>query len=196
MLPPEGKPLCRHKTRPMKRLTFLIALLLSASAARSETFDVGIRGTYSINAPKDWTISTQTEEDSGLALTFTAPASVNASAIINLTFVPKEESVTKDQVKEAALSLADKFVDQSVEKKKVLREFKTAQGYGYYCVFTDASMVGQPTKKDSFKVVAVGIVHLNDDLMATIGISCDDEKGGDFAALVDAISNATFTAKK
>ena len=53
----------------MKRLTFLAALILTATVARSETFEVGIRGTYSITPPKDWTITSQDEEDSGLALT-------------------------------------------------------------------------------------------------------------------------------
>jgi hypothetical protein len=180
----------------MKRFTFLAALLLTAVVARSETFDVGIRGAYSITPPKDWTITSQPEEDSGLALTLSPPAAVNASGIINLTFVPKDEPVTKDQVKEAVLALGDKFAEQSVEKKKELREFTTSQGYGYYCVFTDASLVGQPPKKDSFKVVAVGIIHVNDDLLATVGISCDDEKGPDFAAVMAALSSATFSPKK
>jgi hypothetical protein len=180
----------------MKRFTFLLALLLTASAARSATFDVGLRGTYTISAPKDWTLSTQTEEDSGLAVTLTAPASVNASGIVNLTFIPKDEPVTKEQLKDAVLALGEKFADQSVEKKKTLREFQSSQGYGYYCVFTDASLVGQPTKKDSFKVVAVGIIRVTDDLLATVGLSCDDEKGPDFAALMAAVSAASFVPKK
>ncbi|HEY5226911.1 MAG TPA: hypothetical protein VIJ19_00150 [Opitutaceae bacterium] len=180
----------------MKRLTFLTALLLTAAAGRAETFEVGLRGTYTVSAPKDWTITSQAEEDSGLALTMTAPASVNASGIINLTFVPKDEPVTKEQVKDAVLALGQKFADQSVEKKETLRDFPVSQGYGYYCVFTDASLVGQPTKKDSFKVVAVGIIRINDDLLATVGISCDDEKGPDFTALMAAVSAASFSPKK
>jgi hypothetical protein len=180
----------------MTRFTFLIALLLTASAGRAETFDVGLRGTYTISAPKDWTISSQAEEDSGLAITMTAPASVNASGIVNLTLVPKDEPVTREQVRDAVLALGQKFADQSVEKKETLRDFPVAQGYGYYCVFTDASLVGQPPKKDSFKVVAVGIIRVNDDFLATVGISCDDEKGPDFTALMAAVSAATFAAKK
>src|SRR5471032_876882 len=98
----------------MKRITFLAALLLTAAVARSETFDVGIRGTYTITPPKDWTITSQAEEDSGLALTLSPPAAINASGIINLTFVPKDEPVTKDQVKDAVLALGEKFAEQSV----------------------------------------------------------------------------------
>jgi hypothetical protein len=180
----------------MKRLPFLIALLLTASAGRAETFDVGLRGTYTISAPKDWTISTQAEQDSGIAVTMTAPANVNASGIVNLTFVPKDEPATREQVKDAVLALGEKFADQSVEKKETLREFSVSQGYGYYCVFTDASLVGQPTKKDSFKVVAVGIIRVNDDLLATVGVSCDDEKGPDFTALMASVAAASFSAKK
>jgi hypothetical protein len=166
------------------------------AAARAETVDLGLQGSFSITPPKDWTMTTQKEEDSGVAVTLTPPAGVNANVILNLTFVPKEEPVTKEMVKDAVLALADKFVDQSVEKKKDLREFTVSQGYGYYCLFTDASLVGQPPKKDAFKVVAVGALHLTDDLMATIGISCDDDKGPDLEAALAAIGSAKYTSHK
>jgi hypothetical protein len=180
----------------MKRCTFLLALLFLPAAARSDTVDMGAAGSFSITPPKDWTVTIQKEEDSGVAVTLAPPASVNASLIVNLTLVPKDQPVTKEIVQDAVLSLADKFVDESVEKKKTLREFTVSEGYGYYCVFTDASLVGQPPKKDVFKVVGVGAIHMTDELMATVGISCDDEKGPDFAAILASVATARFAPRK
>jgi hypothetical protein len=179
----------------MKRCTLVLALLLAA-IARADTIDLGPAGGFSITPPKDWTVTSQKEEDSGVAVTLAPPAAVNANLIVNLTFVPKEQPVTKEILQDAVLQLADKFVDASVEKKKTLRDFTVAQGYGSYCVFTDASQVGQPTKKDVFKVVGVGAIHLTDDLMATVGFACDDEKGQDIAAILGAVATARFTPKK
>jgi hypothetical protein len=92
--------------------------------------------------------------------------------------------------------VADQFVEASVEKKKTLRELTVANGYGYYCVFTDASLVGQPPKKGEFKVVGVGIVHYRDDVVAEMGLSADDEKGPEFTALLDIVGSATLSAAK
>lgn len=180
----------------MKPLPLLLALTLLPLSARSETLDLGLRGTFTITPPQGWTLSTQKEEDSGVALTFTPPSGVNAACLLNITFVPAEEKVTKEQVQESVLQLCEQFVDQSVEKKKVLKDITVEGGYGYYCAFTDASLVGQPTKKDSFKVMGVGIIHFSDELMATVGLSCDDLNGDDFKAMLAMVSGATYAPKK
>jgi hypothetical protein len=179
----------------MKRCTLVLAFLLAA-AARAETVDLGPAGTFSITPPKDWTMTTQKEEDNGVAVTLAPPATVNASVIVNVTFVPKDQPVTKEMLQEAVLSLADKFIDESVEKKKTLRELTVAEGFGYYCVFTDASLVGQPPKKDVFKIVGVGLIHLSDTAMATVGFACDDQKGPDITAILGAVATAKFTPRK
>jgi hypothetical protein len=192
---PREFPGMRPNFIPMKGSALLLALALLPLAARSESVDVGLLGSASVTPPKDWTMTSQKEEDSGVAITLTAPAGTNANLIINLTGVPKEEPVTREMVRDAVLTISDKFVDESVEKRKDLRDLKI-EGYGYYCVFTDASLVGKPSKKDEFKVVGVGAAHLTDGLMATIGISCDDEKGPEFAAMLEAVATVSFTPKK
>ena len=55
--------------------------------------------------------------------------------------------------------------------------------------------MGQPPKKDSYKVIAVGVIHVTDDLLATVGLSCDDEKGPELQALLESLSTASFKAK-
>jgi hypothetical protein len=172
------------------------ALLLLPLSASAETLDLGPHGTFSITVPKGWTFSATKVEDSGYAIVLTPPADVNARCLFNILYVPGGEPLSKEDVQQKVLTISDQFVAESVEQKKVLREFAMSKGYGAYCVFTDASRVGQPTEKDSFKVVAVGMIRFNDDLSAAVSMGCDDEKGPDFAAMMKAVSSATVALRK
>jgi L-fucose mutarotase/ribose pyranase (RbsD/FucU family) len=78
----------------------------------------------------------------------------------------------------------------------VLHDFNVSMGYGAYCLFTDASMVGQPTKKDEFKVIAIGMIRFNDDVSAAVSLLTDDAAGPDFAAMLKAVSGATVGPAK
>jgi hypothetical protein len=180
----------------MKRLIPLLALVILPAFASADTVDLGPRGTLSITLPKGWTLSSQKEEDSGFAITISPPAGVNAKLLMNIAFVPEPKPVTKDEIQEKVLSVSDQFVDASVEKKKTLRDFSlSGSAFGSYCVFTDASLVGQPPKPDEFKVIGVGIIRYTDDIMAAVSLAADDEKGSDFAAMMAAVSSTSLAKK-
>jgi hypothetical protein len=174
----------------MKSFALFLALLALPLAARADKVDLGPHGTFTITPPSGWTVSTKSKGDQGTAITLTPPGDANAACLINVSIVPVTEPVTREKVQEQTLAICDQFVDASVEKKKILREFAMAQSFGYYCVFTDASMVGQPAKKGEFKVIGVGVVRLRDDVMAAVGISADDEKSPEFAAMLAAVASA------
>jgi hypothetical protein len=129
-------------------------------------------------------------QDSGYAVTLSPSGNENAKCIINIACAPTPEPVSRVKVQAGVLALGDQFVGASVEKKKVIREFAISGGsYGCYCVFTDASMVGQPSRHDEFKMVGVGIIQFGDDLMAAVSLAADDEKGSDFVAILAAASS-------
>jgi hypothetical protein len=180
----------------MNRLLPLLALLLLPALASAETIDLGTRGSLAITVPKGWTLSTQKEEDSGVAVTLSPPAGVNAKLLLNIAFVPEPKPVSKDEIQEKVLSVCDQFVDASVEKKKTLRDFGlTGSAFGSYCLFTDASLVGKASKPDEFKVIGVGIIRYSDDVMAAVSVAGDDEKGSDFTAMMAAVSSTSFGKK-
>jgi|CZKI01.1.fsa_nt_gi hypothetical protein len=180
----------------MKPGILALALLLLPHPAAAENLDLGPHGTFSIAVPKGWTFSATKVEDTGYAIILTPPADVNARCLFNILYVPGGEPYSKEDVQEKVLAISDQFMAESVEKKKVLRDFAVSMGYGAYCVFTDASRVGQPPEKDSFKVVAVGMIRFNDDLSAAVSMGTDDEKGPDFAAMMKAVSSATVSPRK
>jgi hypothetical protein len=179
----------------MKRLLPLLALLLAAPAPAA-TADLGIHGSLAITLPKDWTLAVQKEADAGVVLMVSPPPSVNAKLVINVVFPPDKQPLSKEAIREEADAAADQYVEASVEKKKDLKELKLASGYGAYCVLTDASMVGKPPEKDSFKMVGTGVIWFNEDVKAGVTMVADDANGPDFAALLAAASSATVSQKK
>jgi hypothetical protein len=180
----------------MKRTALILVLLALPLLAGAATVDLGTHGTLSIDVPAGWKLSSHREEESGYALTLTPPGDVNARCIFSVAFMEPGEPVTRDKVQEQVLNIGDQFVDASVEKKKVLKELNPKGSYGYYCVFTDASMVGKPSAKDEFKVVAVAVLRLTDDVMAAVSIAADDEKGPEFQSMLAAASSAAVAPAK
>jgi hypothetical protein len=180
----------------MKRLLPLLGLLLLPAFASAETIDLGTHGALAVTVPKGWTLSTQKEEDSGVAVTLSPPAGVNAKLLLNVAFVPEPKPVSKDEVQEKVLSVCDQFVDASVEKKKTLRDFAlNGSAFGSYCIFTDASLVGRVSKPDEFKVIGVGIIRFSDDVISAVSLAGDDEKGSDFSAMMAAVSSTSLSKK-
>lgn len=180
----------------MKRLLALLALVLAPALAPADTVDLGPNGSFEIAVPKGWKLTSTPAQDTGYALLLTPPAAVNAQELVNVVFTPKGEPSSKEDVDAKVLTACDQFVDQSVEKKKTLRAFSLSHGaYGSYCVFTDAGEVGKPTTKGVYKMTALGMIRFSDDVSAAVSMMMDDEKGGDFEAMLAAVASAKVTSK-
>jgi hypothetical protein len=163
---------------------------------RAETLDLGPHGKFNVTVPRDWTYSSQKMEETGYAITLSAPGEANARCVLTLVYVDNPEPLSKEKVQADVLGACDQFVAESVEKAKVLREFDVPGAYGVYCVFTDASMVGKPVQRDAYKAVALGEVHLTDDVTMSASLLFDDEKGPEFKAMLAAVSSASVSKAK
>ncbi len=179
----------------MKHAFLLPALLALALPLHAETVDLSPRGKFTITPPPGWTCSVTKEGDNGCAIMLTPPENVNARCLVNIVFTPKDEPMSKDDVRDKVLAIGDQFVEASVEKKKILHDFALSSGFGSYCLFTDASLVDKPPEKEKFKIVAVGMIHINDDLAAAVSFLADDAKGPEFAAMMKSVTTAAVTAK-
>jgi len=180
----------------MKRFIPLLALLLAPVTAPAATADLGPHGSLAVAVPKDWTLSSQKEEDSGFILVISPPAEVNAKLVMNVVFPIDRQPLSKEAIQQEATAAGEQFVEESVEKKTVLRDFTLPAGYGAYCVLTDASKVGKPKEKDSFKMVGTGVIWFSEDVKAGVTMLADDANGPDFAALLAAVSSASLSQRK
>lgn len=93
------------------------------------------------------------------------------------------------------LRITKEFVAQSVEKKAILRDFSLKQGYGAYCTFTDASLVGKEPKKDDYKVMASGQVQLSDEVLGVVSIFADAADGPEFKSMLAIINSLDLKPK-
>ena len=176
----------------MRTLLVLLALC-AAPLLPAETISLGTHGSLAIAVPKGWTLATQKENENGIAITLSPQSDANAKGIINVSFIADPQPVGRRDVEEKVRAIGEQFVDASVEKKENLRDLPLGGGaIGSYCVFTDASMVDQPPKKDEFKVVAVAILRFTDEVMAAASVAADSEKGPEFTALIAALSSAAY----
>jgi hypothetical protein len=180
----------------MNRRLLLCAVFALPLVCGAETIDLGNRGRFSVTVPKDWTFSAQKMEDTGYALTLSPPGDANAKCILTLVYAETPEPLSKERVQSEVLSACEQFVDASVEKRKVLQEFNVPGAYGVYCVFTDASMVGKPVTRDAFKAVAMGEVHLSDDVTMSASMLFDDVKGPEFQAMLAAVSSVSISGAR
>jgi hypothetical protein len=180
----------------VKRSLALFALMALPFAAGAETLDLGPHGKFSVAVPKDWTYAVQKMEETGYALTLTAPGDANAACVLTLVFVDNPEPLSKEKVQADVLAACDQFVAESVEKAKVPREFDVPGAYGVYCVFTDASRVGKPVERGTYRAVAMGEVHLTDDVTMSASMLFDDMKGPEFKAMLAAVSSASISKSK
>jgi hypothetical protein len=180
----------------VKRSLALAALMALPLLADAETLDLGPHGKFSVTAPKDWTYSVQKMEDTGYAITLTAPGEANATCVLTLVYAEDPGPLSKEKVQSDVLAACDQFAAESVEKAKVLREFAVPGAYGVYCLFTDASRVGKPVERGAFKAVALGEIHLTDDVTMSASMLFDDEKGPEFKAMLGAISSAGISGAK
>jgi hypothetical protein len=56
--------------------------------------------------------------------------------------------------------------------------------------------VGKPVERGAFKAVALGEIHLTDDVTMSASMLFDDEKGPEFKAMLGAISSAGISGAK
>ncbi len=174
----------------------LAAALLTCPAAHAGSVALGTYGTFEITEPKGWTVSTHAQEETGVAVLLTPPASVNARCVLNVSVVSPAEPVSKETIREQVQSVSEQFVAASVEKEKTLQEFKVSSGYGAYCLFTDASEVGKPVKPEVFKNVVIGIIRLSDGDAIAVSLLFNDPSGPDLAAMLESLATARIVRTK
>lgn len=95
----------------------------------------------------------------------------------------------KEKAKTVLLKIAESFVDVSVEKKAVVKDFSLKSGFGMYCSFTDAAMVGKPSVNGHYKTISPGVIYLSKDIAIAATIFTDDLSGPEFQELLGIIQS-------
>ncbi len=182
----------------MKTIVAAGYLLAGLFAAHGADFKLGKRGTLSITVPENWSAEEHVvnrPDGKPLGYTFDFKPRGNANAKCLLTFACVTNGApNKEVIDTEVLRICEEFVDGSIEKKKNLRQFTLKEGYGSYCVFTDASLVGKQSKPDDFKVLGAGQVQPGKDLIGVVSFYADETNSEEFKAMIKMINSLKWKA--
>jgi hypothetical protein len=177
----------------MKKLVTFFLLLAAGVSAQVETLNFGSRGKLTIYLPGDWkTASTDMAGTYTVTLT-PRKESVNASCTIAVTFPDVDRFDTKNRLKLRVEADAYGHAEASVEGKAYAKEFTLANGYGFYCSFTDPELRGKPSQPGNYKVMSVGKIRLSPQVLVDVQIMADGFRDEPYQQLLGAIEGMEFT---
>ena len=182
--------------KPLLTLGLILVLSLVCCAAE---IDLGARGILSFSVPDTWTVNSNPAKRTdgspvGFAFAFKPRNQANAKCLLTLAYV-KKTMLDKEKIRRELLRATQEFAAQSVEKKANLKDFTINQGYGAYCIFTDASLVGKESKRDDYKVMGSGQIQLSDEVLAVVSIFADAADGPEFKSMLAIINSLDLKPK-
>lgn len=184
----------------MRLRTLLSYIVFTVFATQGAEFDLGTHGTLSLTVPTDWRFASKAiNKSNGTPIGITivlGPQRDETIARGKLTMLYATNGApNKDVVRKDVLRTADLPASKSVEKQKTLKEFSLEKGYGAYCVFTDASLVGKTPKAGDFKVMATGEVQPADNLVGMVTLFANELDGADLKAMIKIINSIKVKPK-
>src|SRR5258708_942585 len=137
------------------KTTVFLALVFSVLATYAAEFDLGSRGLLSIEPPKSWTVSGEPAARSdgtqiGYALAIKPLNDANAKCLVTFAYI-KKGPPDRERIRKDALQACEQFVASSIEKSKNLKDFSLKQGYAANSVFTNPSLLGNPSQLPTSK---------------------------------------------
>jgi hypothetical protein len=175
-------------------ISSIVFLILTTLASFGADFDLGTHGVLSVVVPNGWTATVEIPEKDGYALSFQPTDGSNVKCLLTFLYGANRKP-DRAVIRAALLRSCEQFLSQSVEKKADLKDFSLEKGFGAYCVFTDASLVGKEAKPGDYKVMGSGQIQPNEDMLGVVSMFADDVAGKEFKAMVNIINSLKVTPK-
>ena len=180
----------------LRRTAFALLLCFSVVALQATDYDLGKLGDLSVNAPSSWKVKTRQLGESGYEISLTPANGANAKALFTLFTLPQPREINAKAIDAALTKTCQRFVSGSVEKTITLQPYKLQQGYGVAAVFTDASLLGQPSKPNDYKVMSPGLIQLTPAVQIVVTLFTDDTASPEFAAMRTIVEGLRLTPAK
>jgi len=177
----------------MKKIFACFILFGGIAWAQVETIDLGARGALTLYLAGEWqTNSTSMAGQFTLTLT-PKNESANASGTMVVSFPDMDRFDTKARLKLRVEADAYGLAEGSVEKKAVAKELTLTTGYGFYCSFTDPALRGKPSQPGNYKIMMVGKIRVNPEVLVDVQIMADGIRDEPYQQLLGAIEGMEFT---
>ncbi len=141
-----------------------------------------------VSIPASWVARSSTPPGvPGCDIKILSRNGAKAACRITVVYLGGKEMMDKEKAKTVLLKIAEPFVDVSVEKKAVVKDFSLKSGFGMYCSFTNAELGGKPSSMN--KTVSPGIIYLSKDIAIATTIFSDDLSGPEFQELLGVVQS-------
>lgn len=177
----------------MKIHAYILCAVISAFSVEAAEFDLGTHGTLSVTVPDNWSINGKAANRPdgtpiGYAFAIKPRTAANAKCLLTLAYTTNG-APNKEGIRKEVLRITEQFASQSVEKKQNLKDFSLEKGYGCYCLFTDASLVGKKPAPGDYKVMGSGQVQPADNLVGVVSLFADQADGEDMQTMLKIINS-------
>jgi hypothetical protein len=183
----------------MKLNTYIVCIIFAVLSGYAADFDLGDHGTLSLTVPADWSINGKAVDRPdgtpiGYAFAIKPRNEADAKCLLTIAYVTNGVP-NKEALKKEVLRVCEEFASQSVEKKAILKEFAPETGYGAYCLFTDASLVGKTPPPGDYKIMGSGLVQPGKDMTGVVTLFTNDAESKEFKAMVSIINSLKVKPK-
>jgi hypothetical protein len=179
-----------------RHIALAFFLCCSAIVVQATDYDLGKIGDLSVNAPSSWKVKTRQLGEIGYEISLVPANGANAKALLSIFALPKPREIDAKAIDAMLTQTCERFAPGSVEKKTTLRPYRLKQGYGVSAVFTDASLVGQPSKPNDYKVMSPGLIQLTPSSQIVVTLFADDTAAPEFAAMQAIVETLRLTPVK
>lgn len=173
---------------PRALVCFLVALNFSQAAE----FDWANRGRFDLEMPQNWNLRGAANEDGGYFFVATPRSEANALLQVSVMNIPPELVLADADLRLRLHDSLRTYVEQSVEKEFRVKELSCRQGRGWYAELTDGALVGQPPKKEEYKVMRSALLLLEPRTMVVATMLFDDASGPEAAEMLTIVSSIRF----
>lgn len=186
----------------MKNPLLTVALLtLLAVTGVAEKLDLGSGKSAQISVPDTWKAAGLPPSAPGMPtvgtnIRFITKNGSNDAVLITLLTVPDDSFAEKDNLQALIEESTQQFAAGSVERKVSLKEIRIAGKSGYYCIFTDANLVGKPTAPDDYKTLTSCFVYLGDEVLLAATVFSDDVSGPAYSEGMRLLKSLTLHVAK
>ena len=162
------------------------------SFGQAADFNWSDHGTIDLETPPNWKMRGTATEEGGY--TFIANPSSGTTALLQISVmsIPPTLVLTDGDLRLRLHDSLRTYIDQSVEKEFRVQDLACRQGRGWYAELTDAALVGQPSKKDEYKVMRSAMLLLEPRTMVIATMLFDDAKGPEAAEMLAIVASMHF----
>jgi hypothetical protein len=177
----------------MKIYAYILCAVISTFSIQAAEFDLGTHGTLSVTVPDSWSINGKAANRPdgtpiGYAFAIKPRSAANAKCLLTFAYTTNG-APNKEAIRKEVLRITEQFASESVEKKQNLKDFSLEKGYGCYCLFTDASLVGKKPPPGDYKVMGSGQVQPADNLVGVVSLFADEADGEEMQTMLKIINS-------